>query len=277
MKREAPSLPILMYHGIRRSYCDELPPGWSRKHAIDAAAFTQQLDLIGARGSRSLKLSDLDLPGLPERSLLITFDDGHLSDYQIAAPELQGRGLSAAFFITWSYLGRPGYLSRGQVRELRAQSFEIGAHGLSHKRLTQMGPAELWREALDSKRRLEDLIGESIANFAIPSGSYNDLVLQTLWAAGYRRIMTSDFGLANPAHSVMHRMGVTAEVSAREFRTFLTASPAAAARRRLVMGMTRRLREAIGRVRMAPAALAGPPARRRDAIEQPKSGPIKPA
>ena len=48
----------------------------------------------------------------------------------------------------------------------------------------------------NSKHRIEDLIGEQVTSFAIPSGSYNDSVLQALWAAGYRRIMTSDFGYA---------------------------------------------------------------------------------
>lgn len=246
-------LPILMYHGIRGSGSDQIPAGWSRRHAIDATSFSGQLDVVARSGLRTLAVADLDRPSLSGRSLLITFDDGHSSDFSIAAPELKQRGLMGTFFVTWSFLGCPGYLDRVQVRELRAQSFEIGSHGLSHKRLSEVGPAELWCEALDSKRRLEDLIGEEIASFAIPSGSYNDPVLQALWAAGYRRIMTSDFGYARLEDGVMHRMGVMAETTPRQFQAFLTAGPSWAARHRLLEGIKRRLRRAVARASTPPS------------------------
>ena len=240
-------LPILMYHGIRNSIADPLPAGWSRRHAIDARSFTGQLDAIVGGGLHPISLAAMDQPGAPQHPMVITFDDGHSSDYLIAAPELTCRGLTAVFFITASFLGRPGYVRREQVRELRAGSFEIGSHGLTHKRLTEVGPAELWREVLDSKYRLEDIIGEEVSSFALPSGSYNDGVLQALWAAGYRRIMTSDFGRARRSDSVMHRMGVMAETAAREFQRFLTASPSWATRHRLIQGVAKRLRLPLAR------------------------------
>jgi peptidoglycan/xylan/chitin deacetylase (PgdA/CDA1 family) len=250
MSNDTIYLPILMYHGIRRSGSDQFPTGWSRRHAIDAASFAAQLEVVARSGLRTLALADLDRPSLSRRPMLITFDDGHSSDYSIAAPELKQRDLTGTFFVTWSFLGRAGYLDRAQVRELRAQSFEIGSHGLSHKRLTEVGPAELWCEALDSKRRLEDLIGEEISSFAVPSGSYNDPVLQALWAAGYRRIMTSDFGYARLQDSAMHRMGVMADTTPRQFQAFLTAGPSWAARHRLLEGVKRRLGQVFARARM---------------------------
>jgi peptidoglycan/xylan/chitin deacetylase (PgdA/CDA1 family) len=253
MSTNATHIPILMYHGIRNSPGDQVPAGWSGRHATDAASFAAQLDLVAGAGLRIVSLADLERPRPLERPLLLTFDDGHASDYLVAAPELKRRGLTAVFYVTCSYLGRPGYLERGQVRELRAQSFEIGSHGLTHKRLTQMGPAELWREVLDSKRRIEDLIGEQVSSFALPSGSYDDLVLQALWGAGYRRIMTSDFGVARLEHSVMHRMGVLAQTTPREFRAFLAARPGWAARHRLIQGAKERLRYAVSRIESSSA------------------------
>jgi len=234
------SLPILMYHAIRRSPAGQVPPGWNRRRAIDAAAFTAQLDAIVAHGMHPVSLGALDQVSLPARPVVITFDDGHCSDYLIAAPELKARRLTAAFFVTWSFLDRPGYLKRQQVRELRYASFEIGSHGLTHKRLTEVGPVELWREALDSKRRLEDLLGVEVSSFALPSGAYNDAVLQALWGAGYRRIMTSDFGYGWSENTILHRMGVIADTTQREFQAFLTAGPAWAARRRLIDAVKRR-------------------------------------
>jgi len=254
MTSDTIQFPILVYHGIRRTPGDPLPAGWGKGHAIDAASFAAQLDAIVASRRQIVSLADLDQRSLAAQSLLITLDDGHCSDYLIAAPELSRRHLTAAFSITWSFLGRPGYLDRQQVREMRGQSFGIGSHGLTHKRLTEVGPAELWREALDSKRRIEDLIGEEISTFALPSGSYNDSVLQALWAAGYRRIMTSDFGYARSGDSVMHRMGVMAETTPREFRNYLTAGSSWAARHRLLEGIRRRFRQKLTRAGAEPSA-----------------------
>ncbi|MGO9055770.1 MAG: polysaccharide deacetylase family protein [Candidatus Binataceae bacterium] len=234
-------LPILMYHGIRKHYNDQLPSGWSWRHAVDAASFAAQLDVIATVDRPVVRLTDLDQSEIRSGCPVITFDDGHVSDYLIAAPALKQRALPATFFITWAFLGRPGYVTRQQVRELRAQAFDIGSHGLTHKKLTEVGPVELWREALDSKRRLEDLLGDEIISFAIPSGAYNDQVLQALWAAGYGRIMTSDFGYARRDHSVMHRLGVMAETTPRQFRAFVSGGPWWAARQHLLEGVKERL------------------------------------
>ena len=81
---------------------------------------------------------------------------------------------------------------------------------------------------LESKRRLEDLLQEPIAALAIPFGHYNDPVLQAAWAAGYERVMTSDFGVAKRKHRVMPRMGPMADTTLKDFKWMLEASRAAA-------------------------------------------------
>jgi peptidoglycan/xylan/chitin deacetylase (PgdA/CDA1 family) len=235
-------LPILMYHGIRSGGDAQLASNWSAPHTVEIQAFRAQLDIIAGNGYQTIGLADLDRTELDRKSLLITFDDGHDTDLLLAAPELKRRNLNAIFFVVWSYLGRPGYLSRRQVLELRDQGLEIGSHGLTHKKLSQMGPTEMWREVLESKTRLEDFTGGPIAGFAIPFGDYNDLVLQAAWAAGYQRIMTSDFGLANREHQVMHRMGVMADVTLHDFKALLTTTRISAVRRLALNALKKRMR-----------------------------------
>ena len=138
-------LPILMYHAISSPACTALPQTSSIEHAVKARDFRAQLDAIVDGGYSTIKLDDLDRPASEPKSLLITFDDGHESDFVVAAPELARRNLHAIFFVVWSYLGRAGYLSRDQVLALRADRFEIGSHGLTHTRLTQISPAEAAR------------------------------------------------------------------------------------------------------------------------------------
>ena len=234
-------LTILMYHAISSPACIALPQTSSIEHAVRARDFRAQLDAIVEGGYRTIKLDDLDRPDSEPKSLLITFDDGHESDLIVAAPELARRNLHAIFFIVWSYLGLPGYLSRDQVLALRADGFEIGSHGLTHARLTQVSPAEASNELLESKRRLEDLLQEPIAGLALPCGHYNDAVLQAAWTAGYRRVMTSDFRIANREHRVMPRMGPMASTTLKDFKWMLEASRAGAIRHRTIEAIGERL------------------------------------
>jgi peptidoglycan/xylan/chitin deacetylase (PgdA/CDA1 family) len=235
-------LPILMYHAISSRACTALPQTSSIEHAVKARDFQAQLDAIVEGGYRTIKLDDLDRPASEPKSLLITFDDGHESDLIVAAPELARRNLHAIFFVVWSYLGRSGYLSRDQVVALRSDGFEIGSHGMTHTRLSQISLADASDELGESKRRLEDLLQEPIAGFALPGGHYNDTVLEAAWAAGYRRVMTSDFRIANREHRVMPRMGPMASTTIKDFRWMLEASRAGAIRHRTIEAIGERLR-----------------------------------
>ena len=242
MNNRTNHLPILMYHAIWSSADGSIPQTSSIEHAVEARDFRDQLDAIVYGGYNTITLDDLENPFSESKPVLITFDDGHLSDLTVAAPELALRNLHAIFFVIWSYLGQPGYLSRDQVLELRRMGFEIGSHGLSHTRLTQVSPAEASNEVLESKRRLEDLLQEPIAGLALPFGHYNDTVLHAAWAAGYRRVMTSDFKVANREHRIMPRMGPMAYHTLKDFKWMLEATPAAAIRHRKIEAIGERLK-----------------------------------
>jgi len=241
MNDRANDLTILMYHAISSPACAALPQTSSIEHAVKARDFGAQLDAIVDGGYRTIKLDDLDRHASEPKSLMITFDDGHESDLIVAAPELARRSLHAIFFIVWSYLGRTGYLSRDQVLALRADGFEIGSHGLTHTRLTQVSPAEASNELFESKRRLEDLLQEPIAALALPGGRYNDAVIEAAWAADYRRVMTSDFRIANRENRVMPRMGPMASTTLKDFKWMLEASRAGAIRHRTIEAIGERL------------------------------------
>jgi peptidoglycan/xylan/chitin deacetylase (PgdA/CDA1 family) len=235
-------LPILMYHAIWSRAEGAIPQTSSVEHAVEAGDFRAQLDAIVDGGYHTIKLDDLDHPASAPKPLLITFDDGHESDFTVAAPELARRNLRAIFFVIWSYLGRPGYLTREQVLALRADGFEIGSHGLSHRGFTSMSPTESSKEVRESKRRLEDLLQEPVAGLALPFGHYNDAVLKLAWAAGYRRVLTSDFRVANREHRIMPRMGPMAYTTLRDFKWMLEASPAGAIRHRTIEAIGERLK-----------------------------------
>ncbi len=245
MRQRTNNLPILMYHAIWSGADGAIPRTSSIEHAVKDRDFRAQLDAIVSGAFHTIKLADLEHPVDAPKPLLITFDDGHESDFTIAAPELARRNLHAIFFVVWSYLGQPGYLSREQVLALREQGFEIGSHGLTHVPLSKISPAQASNEILESKHRLEDLLQQPIAGLALPFGHYNDAVLKAAWAAGYRRVMTSDFRIANREHRIMPRMGPMAEHTLEDFKWMLEASRAAAIRHRTIEAIGERLKRFI--------------------------------
>ena len=126
--------------------------------------------------------------------IALTVDDGNSSDYEILAPELRKRRLTATFFVLAAKLDQAGYLRRSQVRELAQGGFEIGSHGLHHVDWVSSDDASLAREVAESKQIIEAVTGRPVTAAAAPFGLYDRRVLRALAKAGYRRVFSSDGG-----------------------------------------------------------------------------------
>ncbi|HTY54080.1 MAG TPA: polysaccharide deacetylase family protein [Candidatus Binataceae bacterium] len=254
----ARQLPILMYHSIGSGDRDEVPQPWSRFHSVPYRSFLAQLDTLVGHGYQSIPLAKLNQAVEITKPIAITFDDGHSSDL-IAAEALHDRGLRAIFFITWSNLDRRDFLKPSEVRDLDRIGFDIGSHGLTHVPLTDESPADLRRQLVESKDRLEHLLGKSVDDFAIPFGRYNKLVVETAIGAGYQRIMTSDFGCAQLGSDaiVFPRMGITRETTLADFKLMLTARWFDIARQKIALGISRRLRNLTARAHTSRSVVTG--------------------
>lgn len=233
-------VPILAYHAIIDDNRTQMPAGWSVEHAVSLDQFRQQMDILVAEGWNAVLPEALEQSSLPPKSLVITFDDGHCSDV-IAARELSHRHLLAAFFITWSRLGHPGFLSPDQVVELENRGFQIGSHGLAHVPLAKLSPEEIRRHLIDSKQRLESLLRKPVNPLAVPFGSYNDKVVAGAVAAGYRAIMTLDFALAIAGSYLLSRLPVHARTTLNDFRALLSGRWYGLVRQHVVNAVRRRV------------------------------------
>ena len=126
----------------------------------------------------------------------VTFDDGNYSDIDIALPALLRYGMKASFFVPAGQLDVSGYLSKSDVRELAHAGMKIGSHGMYHRDWTKLNDEELKDEIYTSKELLGDILNRPINETACPFGFYNRRVLYHLRKAGYRKVYTSDRGLA---------------------------------------------------------------------------------
>ena len=122
----------------------------------------------------------------------VTFDDGHISNLEVAAPMLQSHGLTARFFITVGWTGKKrGYMDWPELQLLHQAGHTIGAHGWSHTLLTHCTDSELQKELREARLTLEDRLGTPITTMSLPGGRYNGRVLAACKAAGYEHIYSS--------------------------------------------------------------------------------------
>jgi len=160
-----------------------------------------------------------------QHPIAITFDDGNLSDLEIAAPALAAKGLSAHFFVLTGRLETPGYLSANDLRRLRDMGFIIGTHGQDHLSWPDQSSEVLHREIHTSRDRLQDILGTEITQAAVPFGNYNRNVLAALKAAGFTAVWTSDGGTTNLDAFLRPRTSIRNDMTIDRIRSLLTAPP----------------------------------------------------
>jgi peptidoglycan/xylan/chitin deacetylase (PgdA/CDA1 family) len=188
-------VPVLMYHEIAN------PAETRSRLAVSPAAFAAQLACLRDAGFNTMTaggVSGVLARGeaeLPERTVVLTFDDGYENFYSRAMPLLAQHGFTATLFVTSGWLEdagmrsgveRPGQmLNLHQVAEAVNAGIEIGAHTRRHPHLDQL-PERLVREELyASKAWLEDKLSIPVPGLAYPYGYFNASVRRVARETGY--------------------------------------------------------------------------------------------
>lgn len=180
--------PVIILHGIGTPQ-RTLEPG-EEAFWVSHSRFCQILDRIVAMRQDA-----------PE----ITFDDGNVSDLEIALPELARRGLKASFFLLMGRLGQPGSLAEADVTVLAEAGHHIGLHGADHVDWRQLDAAARDREFVAARDRLSALAGHPVDQAAAPFGLYDRQTLKDLRQLGFAALYTSDRGLAGTADFIRPR------------------------------------------------------------------------
>src|SRR5262245_56542395 len=122
---------ILMYHDLAVSL-EHVPPG-HRPYVLDPLAFRGQMRAIATQGLPVLTVSQWCTSSHSSHSLILTFDDGHVSNYELALPVLLECQLKATFFVTAGFIGTGVTMNWEQIRALHTAGMEIGSHTLTHR------------------------------------------------------------------------------------------------------------------------------------------------
>lgn len=183
---------IFAYHDFVETPHAAAPP--SKAYVLSQAQFSAHLTALAAPGLRASRLAEVLEDPVGGRFVL-TFDDGHSSNYTVALPLLAARGWPGCFFVIASRVGAPNALGWRELREMAAAGMEIGSHSLTHAFLDRAAPGEIRREFGDSKRMLEDGIGQAVEFASLPRGSAAPGMGALIRELGYRAFCTSEPGL----------------------------------------------------------------------------------
>ncbi|RBY77656.1 hypothetical protein DQ238_14735 [Geodermatophilus sp. TF02-6] len=191
------TVPVLCFHQLREFRPDD--GAYARSIITPPAVFTAQLQALRDAGYTPVTapalVDHLEYgTGLPDRPVLLTFDDGSETHHSVALPTLQQFGFVGTFFPMTVVLDKPDWLSRDQVRELDQAGMTIGCHTYDHQRLDRL-PADQWPVQLDQPAAdLAEIVGHPVDLLAYPNGMWSQEALDHVAAAGFR----AAFQLADP-------------------------------------------------------------------------------
>ncbi|BAC74282.1 polysaccharide deacetylase [Streptomyces avermitilis] len=222
-----PAVPILMYHSIATA-----PNDATRALSVAPEAFAEQMALLG-----DLKITPVSTAQLaeswrsggplPERPVLITFDDGYEGVHRHALPVLAEHGFASTLFVSTGWIrgaydtggGLDTMLDWDQVRELADAQVEIGGHSHTHPQLDEIDDDALRFELLRCKEIVADELGARPVSFAYPYGYSSRRVREAVREAGFAQSLAVGNALARRRQGpyALRRVTVRRSTGVEEF------------------------------------------------------------
>ncbi len=232
--RRAARRTVLAYHELSSDAV-------SYRYALTCRQFEDHLKL-------ALQLDSNSSGSKP--SLVLSFDDGHISNYFSALPLLEKYSCKAIFFVIVGRMGEhKEFMTWTHLRELVALGHRVEAHSWSHRFLPDCSDADLREELTRSKETLESRLGTPVEAFSAPHGRWDRRVLRACADAGYRSLYTSDPWRRSRSlehMEVIGRLVMVQSMDATRLLNWLTMGPAEAGRRRAQYALKRSAQRLLG-------------------------------
>lgn len=206
------AIPILMFHKI--GACPvraNMPEFW-----VSPAGLANLMSDLEQSGFQSVSIKSASQgQSASSPRFVISFDDGYEGALKNGAECIRKHGFTAIQFLVADRLGQLNEWDLGQdtamerlmdltqVREWLALGHEIGAHTLTHPRLSEIPLDRAREEIAASKKKLEDLFGAPIRHFAYPYGNYNDEIVKLVEEAGFDTACTTESGCVQPTDDAL--------------------------------------------------------------------------
>lgn len=188
-----PQVPILCYHQVRNWKASDGKVG--KDYIVEIQNFKDQMKMLADSGYHTILPDQLYAylntgAALPSKPIMLTFDDTDLDQFTIVNPTLKKLGYKAVYFIMTVSIGKKGkfvdYMSSDQIKTLSDEGNVIGSHTYDHKNFKKYAGKD-WEEQLDKPtKRLEEITGKKITEFAYPFGLWNAEGIPELKKRGFK-------------------------------------------------------------------------------------------
>lgn len=187
-------IPVLYYHSVNKNADNEV--------TITPDALEKQLNYIHDNNYVTITIKELyehlkNAAPIPEKSILITFDDGYMNNYTEAFPMLKKLNMKATIFCVGNSLDGSYYLSEDALKEMSDYGIDIQCHTVNHVHLDTLSYEEQLSELRHSKEIIEKITGKEVLSVAYPFGDYNSETIKAAKEAGYKLAFTTHLGLAD--------------------------------------------------------------------------------
>ncbi|EKP04436.1 polysaccharide deacetylase [Leptospira kirschneri str. 2008720114] len=224
-------VPVLCYHHLA-------PQGGPMGgYNLHPNLLEEQFKFLKAAGYQTVRLDEFysyingkKPSDFPDKPILLTFDDGSKTHWEVLVPLLKKYGFTASIFIYPSIIssGKKYYMTWDQLNNaLDSGVLDLGSHTLYHPKLPTMSRALIRKQLLESKQILETKTGRKVIDLAYPFGLFDPRVIEEAKAIGYRMAFTVNPGKNLPGTPVynIHRSLVPWGQSQSAFNSILTMAP----------------------------------------------------
>ncbi|HEX2910685.1 MAG TPA: polysaccharide deacetylase family protein [Chloroflexia bacterium] len=230
-------IPILLYHSISEEASPEF-----KLYTVTPAMFERQLAYLSGQHYSPLTVTELVTAlrtggsTLPEKPVIITFDDGFQDFYTAALPALTRYGFTATLYVTTGLIektskwlasegeGTRRMLNWSQLYEIDASGIELGGHTLNHPQLDLL-PASMARNEIElCKKTLEHKLGYPVLSFAYPHGYHTSTIKRMVREAGFTSACAVKFAMSsvNDDPFALSRLLVTNDTDEEAFEALLS-------------------------------------------------------
>jgi peptidoglycan/xylan/chitin deacetylase (PgdA/CDA1 family) len=176
-------VPVLCYHRIRNFKGNESAS--MINYIVPPDVFKEQIKSLADSGYQTITADQYynyltSNEKLPAKPVMITFDDTSEEQFTVGAAEMDKYGFKGVYFIMTISIGRPGYMTSEQLKELADKGHTIAAHTWDHHRVTKYSEEDWNKQLTESKQTIESITGKPVHHFAYPFGLWNKAAIPEL-------------------------------------------------------------------------------------------------
>ena len=193
---EPEGFPILEYHQVTD---EQLDPDFE-VYNVPPEEFSAQLDYLQTQGYTTITLQDFmrvvhGKGELPDKPIVLTFDDGYADNYSTMLPILEAHSMTAVVYVITNELGKENYLTLDALKDMQRRGIEIGSHTADHLPLTSLDAKAQLKQIHESKIFLEWSGLATIYSLSYPNGAFNSAIEEMLKQSEYLTAVTGEAGL----------------------------------------------------------------------------------